>query len=574
MSAFGQTSTWMGGAGNWSDTTKWDNAVAPGTSAGGSRESALISGLGAKAELDIDVKMALIRVRDSAELRANKRKITRIDAGSALENNKGTVELTDCTLDVSLVTRGDGGLTKLLRTTTFTGAAIDIGNATTVRLDTDAGNAAATLKLDGREIINNGSLEVLNGSTIEQTGGRFVQDSGTFKTGGRYFGKNVRFFYSNGTIDGLVQLDGRGANPGDESILELNTEKALQVRFTGDRNILRLGMATRIGPNQTLTVRGDTTSRGVLTFGAETSANETLVNAGTINLDGWAPAGQSARAAWLILNGTVATLVNEGTINALKPVTKPGDTPVNSLITGNTQNKGTIVVGAGADLRFRARKDTATINAKGGKILLGAGTEGATLIFRQDRTTPNGPIDPGFFENAGLLKGNGKVFGTVTNQGRRVGPEALSGKIDIGNSIGAIEIEGDFINEGLAGDADAQGSLLVELDFSQPGSPLVDRLDVIGIASILGGRVDVGVLDASFLDASRIGERYLFLSAITLSGPGFNDLVAPIINNVSFELQYDYNAGAVYLAVVNAIPSPAGAGLLLGAGLLASKRRR
>jgi autotransporter-associated beta strand protein len=229
-----------------------------------------------------------------------------------------------------------------------------------------------------------------------------------------------------------------------------------------------------------------TLNSGTVTLaGANNYTGGTTVNGGTLNVTG------SITGDLAVLPG--ATFVNSGTVNS------PGYWLSNQ---GTFTNSGTIV-GNFANVATTTNTGTFTgsvINGTGGSFV------------------NNGSVG-GDFLNIGVLSGNGTIGGNFFNMG----------VMAPGNSIGTINVAGNFVNS-------ASGTYLAEV----VGQGQSDRVTVGGSALLQGGTVVVSVLPGLAFAPST---RYTLLSAAGgLSGTfgSVNELYPFLQSNLSYDANNAY----------------------------------
>ncbi len=229
-----------------------------------------------------------------------------------------------------------------------------------------------------------------------------------------------------------------------------------------------------------------TLNSGTVTLaGANSYTGGTIVNGGTLNLTGSITGDLAV--------GPNATFVNSGTVNS------PGYWLSNQ---GTFINSGTI---AGNFANVASATNTGTFT---GSVI--NGSAGAFVN--------NGNVG-GDFLNMGVLSGNGTIGGSFFN----------TGVMAPGNSIGTINVAGNFVNA-------ASGTYLAEV----VGQGQSDRITVGGSALLQGGTVVVSVLPGLAFAPST---RYTLLSAAGgLSGTfgSVNELYPFLQSNLSYDANNAY----------------------------------
>ena len=293
-----------------------------------------------------------------------------------------------------------------------------------------------------------------------------------------------------------------------------------------------------------------------------------FVNEGTITMESFVKQGQVAADTTLYSDATASTkIINKGTMNLNK------GSGGNRNVGGQVLNDGTIALDAGAKVAFTSLLGNNLFheNHKGAKILLGGGDATLLLGF------PDGSAPYSQLKNDGLIKGNGKIAAKkVFNNGAVVGPDKLEGKIDIGNSIGKINIDGDFESTGVFAQAESQ--LKIEMDFANP-NVMIDLLEISGFSLINGGAVELSFLSTQYADLA-VGQRFAFLtSAGGLSASGFSSLNGQsplstvVVDGITVALDFDQASSAAYIQAIS-VPGPGTLGVLGLMGLAASRRNR
>jgi hypothetical protein len=442
------------------------------------------------------------------------------------------------------------------------GKFLNIGGTFIVQKD---GADNAKLQVEG-SIANAGTLDINAGSSLIQTGAglkyetTFKQSKGEFKTANAFTGNKISFEFTGGKIVGDVALL--------DSQLVLGTTASARFIMSGEKGQLKsvsTGAAdtAAVRKDQAIIVRADTAKAQVKYVGADAFVNE-----GTITMDSIVKQGQTAADTVFFSDATASTkIINKGSMNLNKGFGG------NRTVGGQVLNDGTITLDAGAKAAFTSLLGNNLFheNHKGAKILLGGGDATLLLGF------PDGSAPYSQLKNDGLIKGNGKIAAKkVLNAGAVVGPDKLEGKIDIGNSIGKINIDGDFESTGVFAQAESQ--LVIEMDFANPNT-LIDLLEVSGYSIINGGAVELSFLSTQYADLA-VGQRFAFLtSAGGLSGSGFSSLNGQsplstvVLDGITVALDFDQSTNAAYIQVIS-VPGPGTLGVLGLMGLAASRRSR
>src|SRR5882757_6347489 len=207
--------------------------------------------------------------------------------------------------------------------------------------------------------------------------------------------------------------------------------------------------------------------------GANTYTGGTIVNGGTLTIgSGGSIIGNLTvnSGAAFVNNGTVNTpgvwQANQGTFTNngafLGNLATVGSATNSGTMTGSVINGGSFINNGAVNGDF-LNLNVATATNTG--TLSGSVTNGGTFVN-------NGAVN-GNFQNAGVLSGNGTIGGNFFNMG----------VMAPGNSIGTINVAGNFVNA-------ASGTYLTEV----VGQGQSDRITVGGAALLQGGTVVVSVL--------------------------------------------------------------------------------
>lgn len=261
----------------------------------------------------------------------------------------------------------------------------------------------------------------------------------------------------------------------------------------------------------------------------EADAGGTFVNSGTIQSDSDGILTRSNNASTVTNTGTIGSTGGGRAIAFGGNGTHTLNLGTGSILNGNVQG-GTgidnlVLMGTGSEAinKFLSFENLTMQGADWNLTGTGTFTTGTTVqsgVMRVNGqlTSPTVAIQPG-----GTLGGAGTVVGLVTN----------SGNIAPGNSIGTLNITGNYTQ--------ASGSTYtVEVN----NSPASDLLNITGTATIQNGTT-VSVLAAPGFYT--LGQRYTILTATGGVTGNYTNLVdnAPFVD---FALNYDLNN--VYLDVI------------------------
>jgi autotransporter-associated beta strand protein len=214
-------------------------------------------------------------------------------------------------------------------------------------------------------------------------------------------------------------------------------------------------------------------SGAVTLAGANSYTGGTTVNGGTLTIGG----GGSIIGNLTVNSG--GTFVNNGTVNTpgvwqanQGTFTNNGVFLGNLATVGSATNSGTL---SGSVINGGSFANSGAVNGDFLNLNVATATNSGTLsgsVANGGTFVNNGAVN-GNFQNAGVLSGNGTIGGNFFNMGV-VAP---------GNSIGTINVAGNFVNA-------ASGTYLAEV----VGQGQSDRIAVTGAAALQGGTVVVSVL--------------------------------------------------------------------------------
>ena len=302
----------------------------------------------------------------------------------------------------------------------------------------------------------------------------------------------------------LATQNGFAANVLTYLIANLNVQQTGSGTFNGSifgpgGLALQSGAVTLAGANSY--TGGTTVNGGTLTIGSGGSiignltvnSGGTFVNNGTVNTPGVWQANQGTftnNGAFLGNLATVGSATNTGTLSG-------------SVINGGSFVNNGAVNGDFLNLNVATATNTGTLS--------GSVTNGGTFVN-------NGAVN-GNFQNLGVLSGNGTISGNLFNMG----------VMAPGNSIGTINVAGNFVNA-------ASGTYLAEV----VGQGQSDRITVGGTATLQGGTVVVSVLPGLAFAPST---RYTLVNAAGgLSGTfgSVNELYPFLQSNLSYDANNAY----------------------------------
>ncbi len=262
---------------------------------------------------------------------------------------------------------------------------------------------------------------------------------------------------------------------------------------------LQSGAVTLAGAN---TYTGGTTvNGGTLTIGSGGSiignltvnSGAAFVNNGTVNTPGVWQANQGTftnNGAFLGNLATVGSATNTGTMTG-------------SVINGGSFVNNGAVNGDFLNLNVATATNTGTLS--------GSVTNSGTFVN-------NGAVN-GNFQNVGVLSGNGTIGGNFFNMG----------VMAPGNSIGTINVAGNFVNA-------ASGTYLTEV----VGQGQSDRITVGGAATLQGGTVVVTALPGLAFAPSTTYTLVSAAGGLSGSFAAVNELYPFLQSNLSYDANNAY----------------------------------
>ncbi|HTG24739.1 MAG TPA: autotransporter domain-containing protein [Reyranella sp.] len=260
-------------------------------------------------------------------------------------------------------------------------------------------------------------------------------------------------------------------------------------------------------------------SGAVTLAGANTYTGGTTVNGGTLTIG----SGGSIIGNLTVNSG--AAFVNNGTVNTpgvwqanQGTFTNNGAFLGNLATVGSATNTGTMT---GSVINGGSFVNSGAVNGDFLNLNVATATNTGTLsgsVANSGMFVNNGAVN-GNFQNAGVLSGNGTIGGNFFNMG----------VMAPGNSIGTINVAGNFVNA-------ASGTYLTEV----VGQGQSDRITVGGAAALQGGTVVVSVLPGLAFAPSTT---YTLVSAAGgLSGTfaAVNELYPFLQSNLSYDANNAY----------------------------------
>jgi hypothetical protein len=336
--------------------------------------------------------------------------------------------------------------------------------------------------------VNEGCMEIY--TEVDQgENGQIVADNGI-----------IRLMTGSTISGGALDSD----NGGFINVEDVHTTTLVDVTNLGDLLIS--------GNSATATVEGSTlTNDGTIVVNADRWYSSYMVFDSDVTLDGSGDVllNQNASAAQLntsdgftLTHGPEHTIHGFGQVNAalINNGSVIADESsqylyVNPQGTGITNN-GTFKVDAGCLMRLN---DADLFTQAGGEMVVNG-----TLVVS------GAPLDL----QGGYLMGTGSVDGDVNN---------AAGTVDPGESAGALQIDGDFVQE-------VGGTLRIELGGGTPES----EYDVLNItdSADLGGELQVALIDSFFPE---VGQQFVVLNAGSVN-ESFDELTGPVHCEVTYNL--------------------------------------
>jgi uncharacterized protein with beta-barrel porin domain len=301
---------------------------------------------------------------------------------------------------------------------------------------------------------------------------------------GRTFFDNLNYLYD--PINGFVGYQAAGTNGTTATIIpmlalqgNLTLPNGFLSSFTtflmGGLTLQQTGSGTLSGP--IFGPGGLTLQSGNVTLGGINSySGGTIVNGGALTIAGTGSVvgNVTVNNGSFTNNGTVggnglltvnagASFVNNGTVNTpLQWQLNQGTFTNNGSFAGSLANTGT---------------------AANNGTLTGSVINGTTGVFSNTGTINGSVANIGVFANNGAIGGDTVNMGVLSGNGTIGGNFSNMGVMAPGNSIGTINVAGNFVNA-------ASGTYLAEV----VGQGQSDRITVGGAAALQGGTVVVSAL--------------------------------------------------------------------------------
>jgi hypothetical protein len=416
----------------------------------------------------------------------------------------------------------------------------------------------------GVSALNRGAFSIY--AQYGAASGSTSTNSGPKSTSGSYnnYG-NVQY---NGSSSWTVNGD---FNANDGSALAVGDTATVNVQgnFNGGNSALGLGTGTALGVAGTFTNGGATTfnANSTLTVGGAMTNNGNIISAATLAADSFVNNGTVAQTGGSITltgnfnNGPIpggpgAELsLTQSTLTAteLDFYKNAGLSALNSSVSADTvNNAGTMTLGQGSTLNANTVNNTGTFT-------MDVPTGRATLQVSTARATLNNNAATASLQLDGTVNGNVNVnSGELSGDGTVNGDVSMGGNFNMADPV-TFKINGNYAQSN-------GGTLSIELDGTNPGTPDFDRLLVSEQAS-LAGTLDI-ILGSSFIPA--VGDSFEILTYGSVSGT-FTELDLPSLPPGD-QWSESYGSDGLSLTVV---PEPSGTALVIVLiGLLPLRRRR
>ncbi|WP_241392802.1 autotransporter-associated beta strand repeat-containing protein [Pseudomonas chlororaphis] len=439
------------------------------------------------------------------------------------------------TLNLNGVLAGSGALNKTSAGTlvlnganTYAGGTAINGGVLQVASDSNLGDAAGALSLNGGTLSTTGSFSSMRATTLTGAGGTFdVAAATTLNFNGVLSGTGALSKTSAGTL----VLNGTNSYSGGTAI----NGGVLQV--ASDSNLGAAAGALSLDGGTLSTTASFSSTRATTLTGAGGTVD--VATATTLNLNGvlsGTGALSKTSAGTLVLNGTNTysggTVINGGVLQVGDATTTgslgTGDVLNNATLTVNRSNTysyggvisgtGTVQqVGSGTTVLSGSNTYSGTTTVTGGALLVNgnqAGAQGLTAVAA-----------------GATLGGNGTLGGNlVLASGATLTPgDALS-------SVGTLTINGDLtINDGV--------NLAYQLGAANVvGGPMNDLIILAGNLT-LDGQLNVTVPTGGAFD---VGVYRLFNYGGTLSNNGLTIATAPVsLSNLSLQLSQAHEVNLI-----------------------------
>jgi|FEC22Drversion2_1045045.scaffolds.fasta_scaffold00717_15 autotransporter-associated beta strand protein len=444
-------------------------------------------------------------------------------AGNAVINSNGLIDFigTPTAGSARIITTGGtldaSGMTTGLSIGSLEGSvAVTLG---ATQLTVGGLNLSATMS--GTISGAGGSLVKIGSGILTLTGAN-TYDGGTTITGGL-----INFAAANNFGTGTVTLNGGGVQWAAGNTADISSVLAPLGSGGGtfDTNGNNVTFATALSGTGGLTKAG----AGTLTLsGANTYSGGTTVNAGTLQLA--AGASLAAGGALTINGGTFATNgnVSVGALSGTGGVINLGSGTLTTTSNSNATLASTIT-GAGG----LTKAGSGTLSLTGANTYTGPTAVNAGTLAVNGSLTSNVTVGSG-----GALGGSGTIAGNVT----------MLGTLAPGNSIGTLNVNGNFTQSG--------GTYVVEAN-AQGQS---DKVNVTGTATISGAAVQVVAAPGNYATSTT----YTILSATG----GRSGTYSGVTSNFAFltpSLSYDANNVYLTLALLQNNNNASVGGFLLSA---------
>jgi len=451
---------WNGGAGNWSDHTKWSSGVVPNNGAGNTFDVSIDGGnpVDSAVTLDMDATASKVTIDSGDQLSHINGAVLTVAGGPASDNGVWALNTTGAATGISfyggVTLSGSGSIvmnnalflnnriltdnTVLTQTAghTIRGSGQLLANTGgMINQGSVIADQPAGLWVDPNDLglTNQGLLQASSGAPLTLKAGTFTNTGGIIEaldlsrvevqTGATVVGGDLR---SNGT--GVIAPQG-GTLTNVTTSGTIQQDNAQDVIITGgltNNGLWRLstsGSATDMRFNGGVTLSGS----GSIVMNDALFLNNRILTDNTVLTQ---VAGHTIRGSGQLLANT-GGMVNQGTIIADQPnglVIDPNDLSVFS-------NAGTLQVTGTSGITVNAGPFTTS-----GAVLIGPGT---TLTRTGDYTQTAGTttLDGGTLTATGLVDIQG---GAVSGTGTISGAVKNAGQVSPGLSAGVLNITGSY----------------------------------------------------------------------------------------------------------------------------------
>ncbi len=420
----GTATTWLGGTGNWSDSTQWDTAIVPNNGSTSGLVDVFVPNAGANLTIDVSPFISSLTTGASTTLGLSGQTLgIQSEPGSGLIiNNGGTINLTGAqlTLDYSNATASSPALVP----SALNSGTIELDAVSTLFLNQGTGSdplaltGGGSIQLTGSVIAAVAGSEALttdnnisgNGSialgALQLTTGSLTASGGTLSvaTLGNYDPTNGLTGGSYTANDGAILQLGNGSPGIGANNANITLNGTGQIQSAGVD--LLGGILFSNGANGVLTVQngaslstGALTNSGAINVGIPNSDTASLTttgltNSGTVTVNPGSIFTTGDISSNLNLNGDGSTTLTQGTWNVL-----------GSLVVANA-GTGISTIGSGASLTLDA--GTGSIGSGGSDAVYGTLARNDGALTLQGGTF--NAAGNAFTNNGTLTVSNGATF--------------------------------------------------------------------------------------------------------------------------------------------------------------------